>query len=150
MFSATDLMSATDNGNLRSEKRSLLAKKIEEEMKENRLSRQEFAILMGVQPSIITRWLSGKHNFTVDTLFDIEERLHIKIINIDPFISGSVTLRLTVSSTQTCIRDIENILPLPTLGTNIMTKISDLNTWPTDTKASFYSNWVNASKEENK
>jgi len=148
VFSATDLMLAADNCNFASDKRSLLARKIEEGMKLNRLSRQEFAVLMGVQPSIITRWLSGKHNFTVDTLFDIEERLNIKILNIDSVISRSLTLRLTVNSTQTCIGDIEDILPLPTIGTNIMTKTSGFNLSPEEVKDSFYSNWVKTSKEE--
>lgn len=64
------------------EKKKLLAQKIESRMKEVGLQRQEFADLMGTQPSTITRWFSGKHNFQIDTLFEIEKQLNISLFNL--------------------------------------------------------------------
>lgn len=61
-------------------KKVRLASKIESGMKAKGLTRKAFAVLMNVQPSIITRWLSGAHNFTVETLYTIEEKLNITII----------------------------------------------------------------------
>lgn len=63
------------------EKKKLLASKIEARMKEAGLQRQEFADLMGTQPSTITRWLSGEHNFQIDTLFEIEKQLNVSLFN---------------------------------------------------------------------
>lgn len=37
-------------------------------MKEKGLSKKQFAEAIGKQPSEITRWLSGEHNFTISTL----------------------------------------------------------------------------------
>ncbi|MES2479070.1 MAG: helix-turn-helix transcriptional regulator [Bacteroidota bacterium] len=61
----------------------LLTKKIESAIKDKQYNRQQFAHLMGVSPSIITRWLSGNHNFTVETLFQIEEQLGIQLFDIE-------------------------------------------------------------------
>jgi transcriptional regulator with XRE-family HTH domain len=60
-------------------KSQFLAEKIENRMRESGLTKMEFAKVMDVQPSIITRWLSGKHNFTVETIFDIERKLNFLI-----------------------------------------------------------------------
>ncbi|HEX5554369.1 MAG TPA: hypothetical protein VFX43_14080 [Chitinophagaceae bacterium] len=32
-------------------------------------------------PSIITRWLSGTHNFTIDTLVELENALKVRFLN---------------------------------------------------------------------
>lgn len=65
----------------KTEKNMLLAMRIEDAMKKNGFNKSGFAEAMQVQPSMVTRWLSGTHNFTVDTLYDIEELLSISIIN---------------------------------------------------------------------
>ena len=64
------------------ERSALLAKAIESKLKERGISRMEFAGLMNVQPSNITKWLSGKHNFTIHTLFEIEKVLQFTIFNL--------------------------------------------------------------------
>lgn len=43
------------------------------------INRKEFASRMNIQPSTVTQWLSGKHNFTIDTLFKVEEVLGVQI-----------------------------------------------------------------------
>lgn len=46
-------------------------------------SKSEFATRMNQQPSVITRWLSGTQNFTIDTLSDIEEMLGVQLLVTD-------------------------------------------------------------------
>lgn len=43
-------------------------------------NRVELAAKLGKKPSVITRWLSGTHNFTTDTLSDIQEILGIQLL----------------------------------------------------------------------
>lgn len=64
------------------EKKKLLAGKIESRIKERGLQRQQFAELMKVQPSSVTKWLSGEHNFEIHTLFEIEKQLNINLFNL--------------------------------------------------------------------
>lgn len=93
------------------EKGELLAKKIENKMKDFGLSRQDFAKLMDVQPSIITRWLSGKHNFTVATIYDIERKLNFRIIDLGShLINTTISFHLTVQSPLTSIRNTEELV----------------------------------------
>ena len=66
----------------RTEKNMLLALRILKAMQTKEWNRVKFAEEMDVQPSVVTKWLSGTHNFTSDTLYDIEEKLNICIINV--------------------------------------------------------------------
>lgn len=43
-------------------------------------ARKEFAEEMGCGASMVTRWLSGSHNFTIDTLSEIEVVLGISLL----------------------------------------------------------------------
>jgi ribosome-binding protein aMBF1 (putative translation factor) len=65
----------------RTEKNMLLALRIENARKSLGWNRVRLAKEMNVEPSVITKWLSGTHNFTTDTLFDIEEVLNISLVN---------------------------------------------------------------------
>jgi transcriptional regulator with XRE-family HTH domain len=90
-----------------------LAKKIEDGMKGKGLTRQSFSQLMNVQPSIITRWLSGKHNFTVETLFDIEDKLNIKLIAIAESIHSTTNYHMVVNSARSLFsntKDVQDLL----------------------------------------
>lgn len=60
-----------------------VADKIKRAIESYGINRKEFAILMNVPPSTVTKWLSGMHNFTTNTIFDIESKLKIRIINTD-------------------------------------------------------------------
>jgi transcriptional regulator with XRE-family HTH domain len=64
------------------EKRMRLAVRIEEGMKAKKWNRKSFAVEMGVNPSVVTQWLSGTHNFTSDTIFSIEEKLDITLMQL--------------------------------------------------------------------
>ena len=59
----------------------VISKKILEGMMKQKVGRKELAIKMRKQPSVITKWLSGTHNFTIETLVDLEQILNIKIFD---------------------------------------------------------------------
>lgn len=61
----------------------MLAAKIYEAMQQKGISKKQFAQMLGQQPSVITKWLSGTHNFTADTLADIQRVLEISLFNFD-------------------------------------------------------------------
>ena len=45
-----------------------LARNLFEYIQDNRLTKLSFAALMKKDPATISRWLSGNHNFTMETL----------------------------------------------------------------------------------
>lgn len=57
-------------------RRERIAAGIEAAMKAAGLNRKQFAARMGRQPSEVTKWLGGKHNFTIDLLTEIAEKLN--------------------------------------------------------------------------
>ncbi|MBK8610896.1 MAG: helix-turn-helix transcriptional regulator [Chitinophagaceae bacterium] len=75
----------------------LLASIIIKAIRVKKWSKLEFAANMGKTPSAISKWLSGTHNFTSDTLSDIEEVLGVKIFNCEQT-DKEITLRAAVSS----------------------------------------------------
>ena len=67
----------------KSENRMRLAAKIIEAMKAKGWKKVDLMRALGKEnASEITRWLSGTHNFTCDTLFDIGKVLEIELINL--------------------------------------------------------------------
>jgi ribosome-binding protein aMBF1 (putative translation factor) len=60
-----------------------LAAKIFEAMQAKSLNKSALAEKLNVSPSLITKWLSGQHNFTVDTLVKIERILHIELLSAE-------------------------------------------------------------------
>jgi transcriptional regulator with XRE-family HTH domain len=55
---------------------------IDESIKRRGWSKSQFANEINQNPSVITKWLSGTHNFTIDTLTDIGLILKIDLLNI--------------------------------------------------------------------
>lgn len=50
-------------------------------------------------PSLVSRWLSGTHNFTVDTLVDIQRVLGIRLIDVESLESPpTLNVTFTVSA----------------------------------------------------
>jgi len=88
----------------RTEKRMLLAARIDEAIKAKGWKKKDFAEAFGKTPSEITKWLSGTHNFTSDTLFDVERVLNMKLIKLDnkqPEILKTYILNnITIKSSQ--------------------------------------------------
>lgn len=61
--------------------RMRLAIKIADAIEQSGMSKKEFATKLGKQPSEISKWLSGTHNFTIDTLNDISSVLNIRLVD---------------------------------------------------------------------
>ncbi len=65
----------------RTDNRMLLAARIADAMQEKNISQIQLAELMDKNHSVISKWLSGTHNFTSDTLSDIESALGITLFH---------------------------------------------------------------------
>lgn len=79
-----ELMAETSPEELaRTEKRMLLAARLDDAIKDRGWRQAEFAKAIGKKPSEISKWLSGTHNFTADTLFDIERVLNIHLLMLE-------------------------------------------------------------------
>jgi transcriptional regulator with XRE-family HTH domain len=62
----------------------LLAAKIADGMKAKGWKNKDLLEAVGKEnPSVITKWLSGTHNFTTDTLVELEDALDIKLLSLD-------------------------------------------------------------------
>lgn len=66
----------------RTDTRMLLAAKIKDGMNAKGRRKKQLAEALEQNPSVITKWLSGTHNFTSDTLSDIEEVLGISLLDV--------------------------------------------------------------------
>lgn len=58
-----------------------MAVRLKDAMRERGIGNSELARSMGKNNSVITRWLSGTQNFTLDTISDIECALGIRLLN---------------------------------------------------------------------
>jgi len=61
----------------RTRKKMQLAVRLDEAIEAKGWTKKQFAEKLGKQPSEISKWLSGTHNFTTDTLWDIENILGV-------------------------------------------------------------------------
>jgi len=62
--------------------RMLLAAKIADGMKAKGWKNKDLLKAVGKEnPSIITKWLSGTHNFTTDTLVELEDALGVNLLD---------------------------------------------------------------------
>jgi transcriptional regulator with XRE-family HTH domain len=80
----------------RTEQRMLLASKIEDAIKAKPWKKTEFARKMKKSPSEISKWLSGTHNFTADTLSDIEDVLGIQLLDVGKKAISNTTYSISV------------------------------------------------------
>jgi len=77
-----------------------LAAKIYKAMKALGMTQTQFSESMGKPISLISRWMSGTHNFTVDTLVEIQRVLGISLLDVESKKSQTeVNFKLNVSST---------------------------------------------------
>lgn len=56
-----------------------VAANIDDQMKVKGIGKKKLAYKMNVSPSMVTRWLSGHHNFTLNTLVEIAHTLDITV-----------------------------------------------------------------------
>jgi transcriptional regulator with XRE-family HTH domain len=62
--------------------RMLLALRIKDQIVKLGMSNTDLAKKLGKEKSVITKWLSGTHNFTSDTLFQIGTALNLDLVNL--------------------------------------------------------------------
>lgn len=74
----TILSEASPVKRMQNKNRVALACRIDDLIKSKGYSNSTFAEKIGKQPSVITKWLSGTHNFTTDTLDEIAYHLGIE------------------------------------------------------------------------
>ncbi len=66
------------------EKKMLIAAKIDDALKAKKWKKKDLLKALGkTNQSEITKWLSGTHNFTIDTLVDLEHVLEIRLLNLE-------------------------------------------------------------------
>ncbi len=95
----SDLMAETSVDELRlTEKKMLLAARIADAVKKKYRHRNDFAAAIGKKPSEITKWLSGTHNFTAETLFEIERVLEIQLLTLEPKPASYVTYYVSLKA----------------------------------------------------
>lgn len=60
-----------------------IAFKINDRLRQYKMQKKDLAFMMGSQSSEVSKWVSGKHNFTLETLVKIEKVLGIKFFAND-------------------------------------------------------------------
>ncbi|HHU97085.1 MAG: helix-turn-helix transcriptional regulator [Bacteroidota bacterium] len=82
--SISDILSSISSQEAkRVENRMLIAAKIDDAMKAKGWKNKDLMHAMGKSnPSEVTRWLSGTHNFTIDTLTDLGIALDVDLLNL--------------------------------------------------------------------
>lgn len=91
------LASVSPQQRSRTYKQMAIAARIADAIAANGWSKSEFATRMNQQPSVVTRWLSGTQNFTLDTLSDIEEMLGIQLLVTDMSLTANLILEQPAS-----------------------------------------------------
>lgn len=59
-----------------------IAERISEILKSKGLTQKDFARLLGKRESEISKWMTGRHNFTTQTIARIEATLESKVLMI--------------------------------------------------------------------
>lgn len=68
----------------RVDNRMYLAVKIQDIHTERGMKKKELATLLNKKASEISKWLSGDHNFTIDTLSEIGAALGVNLLQNEP------------------------------------------------------------------
>ena len=90
------LDSITPEEQRRTENRMRISAKIEDLMKEQGLSQVQLAERLGKKPSLVSKWLSGEQNFTVETLSDIEVALATTFFRFDDTETKELHFHITI------------------------------------------------------
>lgn len=93
----------------RTDNRMLLAAKIADAMQEKKISQIQLAQMLGKHHSVITKWLSGTNNFTIDTISDIERALGVNLIQLID--NQTITIKFYLVSHPESLNN-DNSLPL--------------------------------------
>lgn len=110
-------------------RRKETARQIVSAMAEAGVSKTGLARMLGRKPSVVTQWLSGNHNFTLDTLAEISAVLHKPITGVSsdldlPLVSGYASVKevdAVLNEPSEAIRCI-SMVSLPPLEFSILDK----------------------------
>jgi transcriptional regulator with XRE-family HTH domain len=93
---------------------------IEEAMQAKNLKNKDLLAAIGKEnPSVISKWLSGTHNFTIDTLVELECALDISLINTNKKVNETIVKYHFVVSQQVNSspnETFDNLIGLNTFG----------------------------------
>ena len=70
-----------------------IAERISEILQKNNLTQKDLARKLHKRESEISKWLTGRHNFTMQTIAKVETALGCKLINIARNYSGGLSMR---------------------------------------------------------
>ncbi|MBN8837208.1 MAG: helix-turn-helix transcriptional regulator [Sphingobacteriia bacterium] len=85
-----------------------LAAKIYGALKRKGWTQSQLAGSMDKQVSVISKWLSGTHNFTIDTLIAIQRILNVQLLDVEEYKEKKVLdVKLTISSETSHFSDTE-------------------------------------------
>jgi len=85
----------------RMEKSILLAEKIKTIMDARQIKNVDLAGKLGIQPSTISKWLTGFHNFTWSTILRIEHVLEEEIVSLNNF-NEAFSIEVKIDTTVNC------------------------------------------------
>ena len=63
-------------------RRMMISARIDDALKQKCWTQKQLADVMGKRPSEVTKWHSGNHNFTLETISLIEKNLDITLIMV--------------------------------------------------------------------
>ncbi len=109
---------------LKTDKRMLLAAQIDDAITAKDWKKKDLAVALGKRPSEISKWLSGTHNFTTDTLFDLERVLDIEIVNIGS--TGKTISNIYTAEASSSVYS-QNDKPFTTMFENAATQSYEYN-----------------------
>lgn len=95
----------------RTKTKMILAARLEDLINSKKWSQNEFASRLSKQPSEISKWLSGTHNFTVDTLTDIASVLNIPVSEL--LTPGQIEVINSVQ-VKVVVKQVPQIIPYAT------------------------------------
>lgn len=156
------LGSTTSEESEKIEKRMLLAAKIDDAIKAKGWKNKDLLKALNKDnPSVVTKWLSGTHNFTIDTLFDLERVLEVNLVNLEEKPKRTIAvsyLHMEVTRTVPVMEPIfqETILGICKSGDvsiRLKQKVTPLGQEPiksTEFWSCISSGWLDHSKTEQK
>lgn len=80
---ASLLAEITPEEHARTQNQMMMSAHIADAIEAKGWTKKTFAEKIGQSPSVITKWLSGSHNFTLDTLTDIQRVLGIQLLCVE-------------------------------------------------------------------
>ena len=80
---ASLLAEITPEEHARTQNQMMMSAHIADAIEAKGWTKKTFANKIGQSPSVITKWLSGSHNFTLDTLTDIQRVLGIQLLCVE-------------------------------------------------------------------